>query len=568
MYCQRDTLTLTSGDSLKGWFIEVVNAAGTVQTIYGDASSTPIVSSSLVANRAKTDPRGNYFYYIADGEYYEKYYDAAGIYQWTSPPITMVSLAGASTIAYASAAEAAALHRYLPNKFLTRRVMSSPPTITYTGATTHTMGSHTQIQSCDGANVASTFNYRRMSKPIASGGVVYDRGGTNGLVPGGSTSSHMSAFAFSYDAATLELQFINQSQKLWFKIDGEYVSLTPTTMINDGALGIIYINFGSAKMREIEVILVGVGQILRFAGAFIEPTASIAPVAPRGPKTFIMGDSFGEGTGTTTPFNCYAAVLADTLGWDDVIISATGQAGLLATGGGTKLKYRDKVAADVLAFAPEIIIIQGSINDGGGSFTATQISTELTALISDIQAALPNCKIIVTSMMSNVGGGFASPTFYRSAEALKTAADAAGVSFINLLEQDLATQDAISGTITRVAAANATRIYTSAQTRKNTTIKFTTGTNAGTHYRVTLGTASGSGDFICDGDRCYSGAAIGDAFVMVGNSHWSGNGKVGSTTGNGNCDRVVSSDGTHPSDDGHIMIGTALAYGVAKSLAA
>lgn len=567
MYCKTGTLNRTTGDSLSNWYVEVVNAAGTVQPIYGDASLTPIINSTGVASRAKADKRGNYFYYITDGEYYEKYYDANGVYQWTSPPFTAITTSGLDAAAYAAAAQAASVARYMPNKFLTRRVMSSPPTITYTGATTHTMGSYTQIQACDGTTPSSTFNYRRMSKVIASGGVVYDRGCTNGLVPGASTSSHMSAFAFSYDAATLELQFINQSQKLWFKVDGEYVSLTPTTMISDGALGIIYIDFGSAKMREIEVILVGVGQILRFVGAFIEPTASIAPVAPRGPKTFVIGDSFGEGTGATSPINCYTAVLADTLGWDDVVTSSTGGAGLLATNSGTKLKYRDRVAADVLAFSPEIIIIQGSINDGGGSFTAAAITSELASLISEIQAALPLCKIIVTSMMAAAGGGFASPTFYRSAEALKTAADAAGVSFVNLLEQDL--PDAVTGgTITRVAAASATRIYTSVRMKNNTSLKFTTGTNAGTHYRVTLGTASGSGDFICDGDRCYSGAAIGDAFVVVGNSHWSGNGKVGATTGNGNCDRVVSSDGTHPSDDGHIMIGTALAYGVAKSLAA
>ena len=100
MYCQHGTVTNTKGDALPGYFVECVNAAGVVQTIFSDASSTAIFAVSGVANRAQTDSRGNYTYYVADGEYSEKYYDTAGVYQFTVGTFSMV---GAGAIAAAGA---------------------------------------------------------------------------------------------------------------------------------------------------------------------------------------------------------------------------------------------------------------------------------------------------------------------------------------------------------------------------------------------------------------------------------------------------------------------------------
>lgn len=471
--------------------------------------------------------------------------------------------AAALSLSSSVSARARALGGYIPSRFLTRRVMSSPPTVAYSSSSAHTVSSPIFVQAADGATVSSTFNYRKCSKVTAANALVSAKSVTSTLTPGALNGSHLSSFAFTYDGTAIALQFSNNSQDYWIKVDGEYVSLTATSCTSGGALGTIQLTFGSAAMREIEFILAGVGDEMRFSGAFIEQTASIAPVAPRGPKVIVMGDSFGEGTGATSAINSYPMILSDTLGWDDIITSSTGGAGLLATSSGTKLTYRQRFALDVAPFAPDILIIQGSINDS--TQTTAAVSAELQLLIAEIRAALPYCKIIVTSMMAASGGGFASPGFYLAAEGMKQGAEAAGVDFINLLEQDLpATPAQPSGVITRVAAVNATRIYTNVQMAKNTTLKFTNGT----HFRVTQGTPSGSGDFICDGDRAYAGVAIGDAFTVAGNGAWSGNGKVGATASNGNCDRVVGTDGVHPSDAGHIMIGNGIAYGAAAALAA
>ena len=94
MYCQQGTLTNTKGDSLPGYFVECLSSA-TVQAIYSDNVSTPILGASGVANRAKTDARGNYYYFVVGGTYTEAYYDTAGVYQFTSPPIAMIDLLAA-----------------------------------------------------------------------------------------------------------------------------------------------------------------------------------------------------------------------------------------------------------------------------------------------------------------------------------------------------------------------------------------------------------------------------------------------------------------------------------------
>jgi hypothetical protein len=101
MFCYHGTATDTKGNSLVGYFVECL-ASGVVQSIYADNSGTPIVSVSGVANRAKTDGRGNFNFYVADGTYDLKYYDDNGEYQFTESGFTMVD--GATLLAAASAA--------------------------------------------------------------------------------------------------------------------------------------------------------------------------------------------------------------------------------------------------------------------------------------------------------------------------------------------------------------------------------------------------------------------------------------------------------------------------------
>jgi hypothetical protein len=97
------------GNALPGWFAECVQNAdlSTVVPIFADESSTPIVSVSGVANRAKADAEGNFDFFVPDGNYGLKYYDANGTYTGKSQRyIPMYGADNGSTAA--AAAEAAA----------------------------------------------------------------------------------------------------------------------------------------------------------------------------------------------------------------------------------------------------------------------------------------------------------------------------------------------------------------------------------------------------------------------------------------------------------------------------
>lgn len=89
MFCYQDTCFNTKGDALSGYYVECLSD-GVVQSIFADIDgSTPIISSSGVANRAKTDARGNFFFYVEGGTYTLKYYDSNGVYQFSSPEFSV-----------------------------------------------------------------------------------------------------------------------------------------------------------------------------------------------------------------------------------------------------------------------------------------------------------------------------------------------------------------------------------------------------------------------------------------------------------------------------------------------
>ena len=78
-----DTITNTKGDSLPGWFVEcvLVSNGTTVIPIFSDESGTPISTVSGVTNRAKSDSRGNYDFFVNDGVYSLNFYNSDGVFQ-------------------------------------------------------------------------------------------------------------------------------------------------------------------------------------------------------------------------------------------------------------------------------------------------------------------------------------------------------------------------------------------------------------------------------------------------------------------------------------------------------
>jgi hypothetical protein len=90
MYHYFGTATDKKGNAQVGWTVEATDASGIVQAIYSDENGTAIATVSGTANRALTNSLGNYDFWIADGEYNVKFYNAAGILQ--SPVLRKVPM--------------------------------------------------------------------------------------------------------------------------------------------------------------------------------------------------------------------------------------------------------------------------------------------------------------------------------------------------------------------------------------------------------------------------------------------------------------------------------------------
>ena len=80
MFHYFNTVTDDKGNSLPGFQVEVVQLSDgqTVVPIFADENSTPIQTVSGVANRAVADAAGNYDFFVNEGTYSLRFYDAKG----------------------------------------------------------------------------------------------------------------------------------------------------------------------------------------------------------------------------------------------------------------------------------------------------------------------------------------------------------------------------------------------------------------------------------------------------------------------------------------------------------
>lgn len=102
-------VTNTKGDSLPNWQVECVQLADgvTVVPIYADENLTPILTASGIADRAKSDSSGNYDFFVPEGTYSLRFYDANGVFQRLQRYLPMYGNAPEAAIAAMEDAQAA-----------------------------------------------------------------------------------------------------------------------------------------------------------------------------------------------------------------------------------------------------------------------------------------------------------------------------------------------------------------------------------------------------------------------------------------------------------------------------
>ena len=133
-------------------------------------------------------------------------------------------------------------------------------------------------------------------------------------------------------------------------------------------------------------------------------TAPIALALPDEPRVLIFGDSWTYGSAAALPTLGYAYVVGERLGWQSTVDGVRGS-GYLKPGldGGA---YGERIAALDPALDPDLIIIEGSINDR--RLPAARCGRPVTAA-SDVAALYPSASVVVLGPAPAGAAGGARP---------------------------------------------------------------------------------------------------------------------------------------------------------------
>ncbi|MDL5486689.1 SGNH/GDSL hydrolase family protein [Microbacterium wangruii] len=127
------------------------------------------------------------------------------------------------------------------------------------------------------------------------------------------------------------------------------------------------------------------------AGSAVAADAPAALDLPAAPRVLIFGDSWTYGSAATTLTRGYAYVAAHLQGWDAVVDGVRGS-GYVKPGsdGGA---YGERIAALDPGLSPDLVIVQGSINDRRQG--AAGYREAVTAAWDDLTATYPQARIVI-----------------------------------------------------------------------------------------------------------------------------------------------------------------------------
>ncbi|UJQ86697.1 esterase [Gordonia phage Jalebi] len=288
---------------------------------------------------------------------------------------------------------------------LTKAISSSSPLLFWPGTITETSGS-----------------------AVIPRGKSYDDGTR-------SASVESCQVVFETDAAQFDFRVVAATGLKWrLWADGKANSASLANLSNyTGAGAYINVNLGSAsvgKSRKITIEFENLSAPIQFQGLQIPPTASLTVPRFIGPRVMIVGDSIGHGMGSGTLAEGYARGLGRIMGWLDVwhSFSSCSSSGLVKAASANNGPYVKRLYHDILPNSPDLVIIQGSLNDTS-YVDQNLIGPALVEYVTKLRSQLPNVVIIVTSPLY-----FANPSvaINKVRDELKIAAAALNVPFIDL----------------------------------------------------------------------------------------------------------------------------------------
>jgi lysophospholipase L1-like esterase len=385
-------------------------------------------------------------------------------------------------------------------------------------------------------------------------------GGSSG--PVASTSPAVVEFELDTVLGAIDIDFKDTvSNIIRLAVDGAYATLTSTfrAPANTGntVKGLITgLSAGS------HIIRLEVSAGATFCGVTVGPTDVVRALPKPQLVGYVVGDSFTEPTVQDTTANAmpwgWVQTLAQITGLE-IRSSGSGGTGYLNPGSGGRVKFRDRLQADVLAQSPDFILWAGGLNDA--AYTTAQIQAEASACFVAAAAALPNVKQIVLSPFNPKGAQYISGPQFAIRDAIQAAAVAAGLPFVDVLSVPVDQRAQTPGTLTAASLAAATTIVSSALvgTTYGSNPYISIGSGATREVRIALGT-SGTGPWTIAVDPPLTYPhGIGEVVTKAGPAIVTGNGNQGAPNGSGTADRLTGNDSTHPTQVGHRELGRLVA---------
>ncbi|MFZ3471473.1 SGNH/GDSL hydrolase family protein [Streptomyces sp. 2.9] len=233
---------------------------------------------------------------------------------------------------------------------------------------------------------------------------------------------------FGTDSRYIQVRYKHISAASMFRlsIDGRKVSdlAQPAGGTSAGSGHLITIDLGSAAPRTIRLDVT----TMPFGGICLPPSANMWRVPLQGGRLAVLGDSISDGSahnsggGTGTWVQRAARLLGTTDVWEQ------GRGGTGYVNPGTTANFGTRAPADIVAWAPDRLIVFGGYNDVAGNDQAV-IKAAATALYGQITQGLPACETYVIGCWAPTGTP--APSIVATDETLRSAAAGAGLPFVS-----------------------------------------------------------------------------------------------------------------------------------------
>lgn len=341
---------------------------------------------------------------------------------------------------------------------------------------------------------------------------------------GSSSEDGAYGFEIDYYGSTFEVTYqqLAASARVHIFVDDLPITVEPQTPTTGVGTCYMKVAFSSVRTRRIKVLARKMG----FFNLRVPTGSAAIPTPAKRARIACVGASFSWGyTGAYDQLTSWPwrfARLTDT----EILQSAI-------SGSGYTISRYDSEArvAAVVGWKPDAILVEGSGNDAAAS--ESDLTAAATSLYSKFAEALPGVPIVVVGAMPRDHTQSLDATRAKILRAVRTATDSAP----NVL-----------GFIDPIGTVDGMTAYTGGATYSIGTRV----THQGGVYRARVAIASAPTTF-----------APTDWTLL---SWFTGTGKAGATTGDGNRDAFLSSDGSHPTEAGQAAFATYILSGVREIL--